>query len=83
MEIINDVNEMLTNILKLDLSLINNLSPDQSLTDYGLNSLTGIQLIVQIENKYNVHIDDMELLLENMSTKNKIEILIKKYITGS
>jgi len=79
MDTISNINKMLMSVLKIDHSVVSNLSTEQVLTDYGLNSLTAIQLVVQIENEYGVTIDDIDLLLENMTTINKIVALIEKY----
>ena len=47
--------------------------------DFNFDSINIIQLIVQIESKFNIEIDDENLLVEKISSyKNLIDIIMEK-----
>lgn len=52
---------------------------DFPLSLIGMNSIRAIELIVKLEEKYNIEIDDQDLLLYNVSTINAIVVMLNKY----
>lgn len=46
--------------------------PGADLTHYGMDSMRAIQLIVELETRYEIEFDDSELLLENFVKLNSI-----------
>lgn len=62
------------------LELINrkakSLEMDTKLEDCGLTSFTFIQFIVELENDFNLHVDDDELLPDQFDTLDKIVCFI-------
>lgn len=75
----NKIKEILGMVLKLDSSQLENIGNDDSLTEIGLNSLNAIEIIVNLEDMYNIMIDDEDLSIENLSSINQMCELIKKY----
>lgn len=57
-----------------------NLLDNTDLLEYGLDSLTAIEIVVNLENKFTIIIDDNDLLIENMNSIEKIVGLIERYI---
>jgi acyl carrier protein len=51
---------------------------DQLENKLGIDSLKVLQLIVELETKFNVEVDDNDLLLENFATINKIITIINR-----
>ncbi len=50
------------------------------LTEYGLDSIKAIQLVVNLENYYSIMIDEDDLLLENLCSIEKIINVVDKYL---
>ncbi|MDN4616890.1 acyl carrier protein [Paenibacillus sp. PsM32] len=71
---------LLAQVLKMALGDLENLQPDDDLREYGLNSLSAVELIVELENHLNIMIDDDNLLLEELSTLRRIENILAQYV---
>jgi acyl carrier protein len=55
------------------------LVPDQSLIDSGIMDSTGVlELVMFLEEKYSIQIDDEELIPENLDTINNLVAFLKK-----
>ncbi|MGO4951808.1 acyl carrier protein [Paenibacillus peoriae] len=70
---------LLEKILKLDSGELEQLTPDQDLRTLGLNSLSAVELIVELENELDITMEDDDLVLEHLSTLQGIERLLSKY----
>ena len=66
----------LNEILQRDCGSVNE---NDDLVDYGLDSMKAVELVVELENEYDIEVDDEDLLIENLNTISKINTLIKKY----
>lgn len=73
------IKEIIQEVLCLDQAGVDSIQNDQALFDYGLDSLKAIEMIVLIEEKFDVSVDDEDLLIDNMESVEKISELIKKY----
>jgi len=71
---------LLAQVLKMAPADLDNLQPDDDLREYGLNSLSAVELIVELENHLNIMIDDDNLLLEELSTLRRIENMLAHYV---
>lgn len=58
------------------------LEMDAKLDECGLTSFTFIQFLVELENEFNMHIDDEELFLEQFDTLDKIVCFIDAKQSG-
>lgn len=68
-------------IKQLVISLIKNEPEnDTDLFSIGLDSLLVLQLIVLIENEFNVNISDDDLILDNLRTIMTITHMVEKYV---
>jgi acyl carrier protein len=56
------------------------LKNGDDLRSIGLNSVTSIELIVRMEQEFNINILDEDLIMENVSSIDNIIQLLKKYI---
>lgn len=74
------VRGVLQEILDLDEETVEGLSVDSDLIEFGLDSLKAIELVVHIEDNYDIIILDDDLLIDNISTIEKIMDMIKRYI---
>ncbi|WP_052380444.1 phosphopantetheine-binding protein [Paenibacillus camerounensis] len=57
----------------------NEISIECDLMNQGLDSLKTVQLIVWLEEVFDIVIDDEDLLFENFESISKISSLVKKY----
>lgn len=71
---------LLERVLKLPEGELAGMEADRDLRSLGLNSLSAIELIVELENELNIVIDDDDLLLDKLSTLSEIEELLGKYV---
>ncbi|MBN2038782.1 MAG: acyl carrier protein [Spirochaetes bacterium] len=75
------VQEVITNFIKENFIMGRseiNLAPDQSLLESGIIDSTGVlELVMFIEEKYSVTIDDEELIPENLDGINNIVNFLK------
>ena len=63
----------------LDETEVNEIDGDEDLAQYGLESITSIQLVVMLEEKYNIVFDNDDLLMSKYNTINKLVKLLEKY----
>ena len=69
-EILEQLLEILNNNIEEKIISIDNL--DEELSALGMNSIVFIQIIVAIEEKFNIEVPDDKLLLTEMGTVNKM-----------
>jgi acyl carrier protein len=75
----NEIAEILSNILNMDVSEINRIDQDANLYQYGLVSINAIKLVSMLEEKYNFEFQDEDLLFDKFNTLNKIHVLLDNY----
>ena len=68
------------NELKKYMQLNSNITLNQNLFDIGLDSLSLISLIIDIENNYKFEFDDSDMVLEKFSTIESIIKLVDSYL---
>lgn len=64
---------LITELLKTDLTSLQG----KLLTDVGLDSMKSIQLVVLLEEAYDIVFDDEELLLDNFNSIDSIKNMIE------
>ena len=70
---------ILARILQKDLSEINALDSDKSLTDIGLDSLNAIKLVIALEEEFGITFRDEDLLFSNYDTPEKMYAMLERY----
>lgn len=75
-----NIEKYLVNELKKYLQLNSNITSNQNLFDIGLDSLSLINLIIDIENSYKFEFDDSDMVLEKFSTIESIINLVDNYL---
>lgn len=76
---LDDIYTMIASTLDLDETEVNEIDGDEDLAQYGLESITSIQLVVMLEEKYNIVFDNDDLLMSKYNTINKLVKLLEKY----
>lgn len=63
----------------LELSEDIELNEDTDLTALGLDSMTCVEVVVNLEEEFGVTVEEEDLLVENMASINCIKKLLEKY----
>lgn len=73
------ISELVAQVLKIDSNEVLKLNEEESLKELGLTSLKAMELIVLIETKLDVELDDEDLELEKIDTIKELCVLYEKY----
>lgn len=76
----NRIKEIVVEILKLEEEQASILEKDNDLLQLGLDSLTSVEIVVNLENEFDIIIDDEDLLVENMGNIQLLMDLVNKYL---
>jgi len=74
-----DIYEMLSTILNITLDEIKVIDENDEFSNYGMTSINAIQLVVMLEQKYDIEFLDDDLLLEKFNTMKKLCLLLEGY----
>ncbi|MCM1047353.1 MAG: acyl carrier protein [Clostridiales bacterium] len=71
--------DIIVRVLKLSADDEGKLNSDTDLMELGLDSMTCVEVVVNIEDEFGIMVEEEDLLVENMSTIKKLGELIEKY----
>ncbi|WP_010244013.1 acyl carrier protein [Acetivibrio cellulolyticus] len=71
--------EILAKSLESDVEQLNGIDDNYDLSLIGLTSVIAIEIIVYLENEFDIFIDEEDLFTDNVNTLGKIDELIAKY----
>lgn len=71
------ITELIRNVISLDAD--REIKDDENLIDLGLDSIKTIEIVVELEDGFDIEIDEDDLMLDNFSTISKIIELVKRY----
>lgn len=74
------IKNIVVEILKLEEEQVAVLERDNDLLQLGLDSLKSVEIVVNLENEFDIIIDDEDLLVENMVTIQLLMELVNKYL---
>lgn len=63
-------------VLRIDTENVKQMMGDEPLNSIGMDSLNCMDIVVSIEEEYNVSFNDEELLLDNLNSINKISAIV-------
>lgn len=72
---------LLSKVIDIDVDILMGLPDDTKLVDIELDSLSFINFIVAVEEKYGFEVLDSDLLLSNFETIEKLLYTFRKYLT--
>lgn len=73
----------LVNEILKEKSFCENITPELKLNeDLGLDSLNMVELMVELEERFNIEIDESDLDPSELQTVSQIYALVKKYAEG-
>lgn len=70
---------ILADVFDLDPIEVEEIDMDGDLTQHGLDSISSIQLIVKLEEEYNIVFSNDDLLMSRYNTVNKLIEVLEKY----
>lgn len=76
-----EIIKLLADVLHSNVDDIDSIRSDVPLSDIGLDSLSFVEFIVALENKYNIEVYDSDLIFENFASINAIFSTLEKYFT--
>lgn len=74
-----DIFQILSSILGVEIDLIKNMNHDEDLATHGMTSISAIQLVVMLEETYEFEFKDEDLLMDRFNTLNKLFGLLASY----
>lgn len=72
-----EIKEILAELLENE--EVKEIGLEEDLINYGLDSLHAIELVVSLEEKYSITFEEEDLLLEKISSMDKIIGTVQKY----
>ncbi len=76
MELAERIENIILTVLKIEPEIIKELSPDETLNRIGVDSVNFIEIVISLEEEFNIAFEDDELLLQNLNTINKLKSII-------
>lgn len=73
------IKEIVGTVLELEESQVDALTEDTDLLEIGLDSMTCVEIVVNLEAEFDITVEEEDLLVENMATIALLEELVKKY----
>jgi acyl carrier protein len=73
------IKEIIVTVLELSEDDAKQITEDTDLLEYGLDSMTCVEMVVNLEEEFGITVGEEDLLVENMSTISKIKDLVEKY----
>lgn len=70
------IRDLISQIVELEKNVTDSIDLDTDLVEYGLNSLNAIELVVRLEEEFEIEVDDENLLIDNINTINKLMSII-------
>lgn len=71
--------EIVARVLELSEEQAEDLDRDTDLMEIGLDSMTCVEVVVNLEDEFGITVEEEDLLVENMSTIARLEELVEKY----
>lgn len=78
MEIREKIAASIASVLGGDPQQVMNLPGDEILNRIGVDSVNFVEIIISIEDSFNIAFQDEELLLQNLNTMDKLETIIRE-----
>lgn len=71
--------EIVARVLELSEEQAEDLDRGTDLMELGLDSMTCVEVVVNLEDEFGITVEEEDLLVENMSTIARLEELVEKY----
>lgn len=74
-----DVYKIISDLLEVDVEYVKNIKEDEDLMVHGMSSVSYIQMVVILEEKYDFVLKDEDLLMDKLNTFDKLFDLLETY----
>ena len=74
-----DIYIIISNTLEIDLEIIKYINENNEFEIYGMTSVSAMQLLINLEEKYNFEFKDEDLLINKFNTLKKLFCLLENY----
>lgn len=64
----------------LEILSLPDIDHDTNLLESGMDSMNFIRLVVELEDQFDIEVDDEDIILENFETVNNICSILSKYL---
>lgn len=71
--------KIIAGALELSEEEVQNLDREADLMELGLDSMTCVEVVVNLEEEFGIAVAEEDLLVENMSTIARLQELVEKY----
>lgn len=71
------IRDFISEVIEFGQGEIDSIDLDTDLVEYGLDSINAIELIVRLEEEFEIEVDDDDLLIDNINTINKLISIIE------
>lgn len=70
--------DIIAMVFRVEPEQIRNMSGDEFLGTIGMDSINCMEIVVNIEETFNISFNDEELLLDNLNTINKLTAIVEQ-----
>lgn len=71
--------EIVARVLELSEEAEEKLDEETDLMDLGLDSMTCVEVVVNLEDEFGITVEEEDLMVENISTIARLKKLVEKY----
>lgn len=71
--------EIVATVLELSEDVKDTIKEDTDLMELGLDSMTCVEMVVNLEDEFGITVDEEDLLVENMTSISALVQLVEKY----
>ncbi|MBQ2115633.1 MAG: acyl carrier protein [Lachnospiraceae bacterium] len=71
--------EIVATVLELSEDVKDTIKEDTDLMELGLDSMTCVEMVVNLEDEFGITVDEEDLLVENMASISALVQLVEKY----
>lgn len=71
--------EIVATFLELSEDVKDTIKEDTDLMELGLDSMTCVEMVVNLEDEFGITVDEEDLLVENMASISALVQLVEKY----
>ena len=78
-EMVQKLIEIVATVLELSEDVKDTIKEDTDLMELGLDSMTCVEMVVNLEDEFGITVDEEDLLVENMASISALVQLVEKY----
>ncbi|UUZ84753.1 acyl carrier protein [Paenibacillus sp. P26] len=76
---VQELHSIIGDVLRLESSIVSEIDEETDLRNYNLSSISAVELLVMLEDRFDMVVPEDESLVDNLNTIYKIKQLVLKY----